>query len=84
MLNARNAPTDGRYSRYSLISIGIGTMLDSTDRVMKNQKMPKATTAASRSPVCERYRRYSASRAIDRSNRNDDKTCGSEKERNTG
>src|SRR5208337_4745105 len=34
-------PTEGRYTRYSSISIAIGIMLDSTESVIKNHSMPK-------------------------------------------
>src|SRR6266545_846836 len=39
---AMKMPTDGRYIRCSKMTSVIGTMLDSTERVTKNQRMPKA------------------------------------------
>ncbi|MDP3112122.1 MAG: hypothetical protein Q8M71_08480 [Thermodesulfovibrionales bacterium] len=35
-------PITGRYNLCSKITSTMGIMLDSTDKVMKNQKMPKA------------------------------------------
>jgi hypothetical protein len=44
VLVTRKIPADGRYTLYSKIISFIGIKLDSTDRVMKNQKMPNAIT----------------------------------------
>jgi hypothetical protein len=38
----KNTPTDGKYTLYSNIISLMGIKLDSTERVMKNQKMPNA------------------------------------------
>ncbi len=38
---AVNTPTEGRYTLYSSITQGMGMMLDSTDKVTKNQNIKK-------------------------------------------
>src|SRR5262245_57863746 len=44
----RHTPAKARYRRCSKITSAIGTTLDVGDKVMKNQKMEKATTGSRR------------------------------------
>ena len=43
-LTTRKKPNDGRYVLCSKITSAIGMMLDSIDKVRKNQKMPNDMT----------------------------------------
>src|SRR5512139_3894574 len=73
---AKRMPTEGRYIRYSATSSPSGMRLDSTERVMKNHRMP---TDASRSSgyfpgLPERtYRRTAATKSAS-NDRNERKT----------
>jgi hypothetical protein len=80
----KNTPTDGRYTLYSKIISLMGIKLDSTERVIKNQKVPNAIIRRCGEERLDRYRRYIPEQTIVRRSKNDRNTSILKKVVNTG
>jgi hypothetical protein len=70
----RKTPADGKYTLYSKIISFMGMKLDSTERVMKNQKIPNAIIRRCGEECLDRYRRYIPEQSMVKRSENDKNT----------